>query len=80
MSTIMEVNNYQFKMYRRDTPPAHTHVKCDGKEVIIILGQPMIVTNNWGFDEMEIAEILDIIEQRGGRFIYGHWDRYHLQR
>jgi len=74
------VNDYQYQKYRRDNPPAHAHVKRKNKEAVVAIGQPMTIMDNQGFSEAEIDEILDIMKQRGGTFIYAHWDKYHRER
>lgn len=80
MATVFRRDGYSFNIYRRDNPPAHVHVKREGKEAIIGLLAPYALIENWGFDENELAEIMAIVERRGAEFVRGYWDKYHLER
>ena len=76
--TVLREDGYQVKIYPNDHPPAHVHVVRAGKEARVGL-DPIVVYNNWGFNNRELSKIQDIIEENQS-LLLAEWDNYHAER
>ena len=75
--TVLREDGYQVKIYLNDHPPAHVHVVRAGKEARVGL-DPIVVHNNWGFNNRELSKIQDIIEANQS-LLLAEWDKYHAE-
>jgi hypothetical protein len=73
--TVLTESGYQFKIYPNDHPPPHVHVIRAEKEAKVTL-DPIEVKSNYGFNQREIGDILDMIEKHQEALL-AEWDRLH---
>jgi hypothetical protein len=61
--TLVESHGYTIRLYPRDHPPAHLHVKRGAGEALLLL-RPLSVAATWGFRPAELKDILALAAER----------------
>ena len=75
MPTVLRVGGYQFIIFTSDHPPAHVHVRRDGKLAKVSL-ENVIFDRTGGFNGGEQSRILEIIRDHR-EFLLAEWDRFY---
>ncbi|MBL8147442.1 MAG: DUF4160 domain-containing protein [Anaerolineae bacterium] len=72
MPTVLREGGYQFLMFTSDHPPAHVHVRREGKLAKVMLN-PIEFERTGGFSFGEQSKIVDIIRTYHG-FLLAEWN------
>jgi len=73
MPTVLREAGYQFIMFTSDHPPAHVHVRREGKLAKVLL-DPIEFERTSGFNAGEQSKIVSIIREHLA-FLLNEWDR-----
>lgn len=73
MPTVLREGGYQFIMFTSDHPPAHVHVRREGKLAKIRL-QPIEFERTGGFNAGEQSKIAEIV-RRHQQFLLEEWGK-----
>ncbi len=73
MPTVLREGGYQFIMFTSDHPPAHVHVRREGKLAKIRL-QPIEFERTGGFNAGEQSKIVEIV-RRHQQFLLEEWGK-----
>lgn len=72
--TVMRRGKYRFYFYSREGKRPHVHVGSAEKEAKIWL-DPVAVERNYGYNNKEMAEILEIVEENR-EFLLSKWGEH----
>ncbi|BAK84072.1 hypothetical protein GLX_16600 [Komagataeibacter medellinensis NBRC 3288] len=81
MPTVHRVGRFRFMIYANDHDPAHVHVFCDGREIIINLGETEATIRDIdpGVKRADVREAFRIaVEQREA--LLSAWRKIDAQR
>jgi hypothetical protein len=73
MPTVLREAGYQFIMFSSDHPPAHVHVRKEGKLAKVLLN-PIEFERTGGFNAGEQSKIIDITREHQD-FLINEWNR-----
>lgn len=68
-------HGYDVRLYTKDNPPAHVHVLRGDNEAKARL-DPVEILDNWGFNEQELKEIIELIHTHQNMLLQ-KWDEFH---
>lgn len=71
MPTVLRVGGYQFIIFTSDHPPAHVHVRREGKLAKVLL-DPVAFERIGGFNSGEQSKILEIVRDHQD-FLLAEW-------
>ena len=75
MPTVLRVGGYQFIIFTSDHPPAHLHVRREGKLAKVGL-IPIEFERTGGFNAREQSRIIAIIREHRD-FLLAEWNRFY---
>jgi hypothetical protein len=75
MPTVLRVSGYQFVIFTSDHPPAHVHVRREGKLAKVLL-MPILFERTGGFNAGEQSKIVNLVRQHHA-FLLGQWYHYY---
>lgn len=73
MPTVLRIQGFQFIIFSSDHPPAHVHVRRDGKLAKVLLN-PILFERTGGFNSGEQNKILDLVREHQ-EFLLSQWQR-----
>ncbi len=73
MPTVLRESGYQFIIFTSDHPPAHVHVRKEGKLAKIKL-DPVEFERTGGFNSGEQSKIIEIVRTHQA-FLLSEWNR-----
>lgn len=73
MPTVLRESGYQFIMFTSDHPPAHVHIRREGKLAKVRL-QPIEFERTGGFNAGEQSKIIEIIRKHQ-EFLLIEWNK-----
>jgi hypothetical protein len=73
MPTVLREAGYQFIMFTSDHPPAHVHIRREGKLAKVLLNS-IEFERTGGFNSGEQSKIVSIIREHQA-FLLSEWDK-----